>query len=213
MSTGITKIYENSNLTVEARIDKREVASIEEITFKFLTDGEQFEEQTIPMSHAKTVGDHAIVRHVVKAPPVADGKGSYFLDYHYFYRVKNKDASTDVLQDFPASRIQVFPRFAQLKVTDKDGNAFPGFQFAVEQNGERGEVRKTFASNTRNAKGETIPAGSCEFNLGLFQGFRVIPMPPYDITEEVVSTGRKREIKGTVNFRAAFVAPGGRHST
>src|SRR5437762_2483320 len=59
MSTGITKIYENSNLTVEARIDKREVASIEEITFKFLTDGEQFEEQTILMSHAKTVGNHA----------------------------------------------------------------------------------------------------------------------------------------------------------
>ena len=48
MSTGITKIYENSNLTVEARIDKREVASIEEITFKFLTDGEQFEEQDDP---------------------------------------------------------------------------------------------------------------------------------------------------------------------
>src|SRR5438552_18976680 len=95
------------------------------------------------MSHAKTVGDHAIVRHVVKAPPVADGKGSYFLDYHYFYRVKNKDASTDVLQDFPASRIQVFPRFAQLKVTDKDGNAFPGFRSEERRVGKECRFMRT----------------------------------------------------------------------
>ena len=208
MPTVLTKIYENSNLTVKARIDKSKVASIEEVTFRFQKDGEQFEEKTIPMRQGRQEGDHAVVSHVVKAPPVDDDKSSYFLDYHYFYKVKNLDASTEVLQNFPASRIQVFPRTGQLKVTDKEDKAFPRYEFMVEQGGERSEVWKTVAGDTPNAKGETIPAGSCEFNLGLFPTFRIVPSPPYQIAEEVVGAGRKREIKGSVGFRALFVMPG-----
>jgi hypothetical protein len=205
-STAVTKIYENTNLTVKARIDKRDLDSIEEVTFKFLKDGEQFEEQTIPMSRGKRSGDDMIVSHTVQAPAVPEDKDRYFLDYHYFYKVKSA-ASTESLQNFPSSRIQVFPRVAQLKVTDENSKAFSGFQFTVEQNGERSEVRKTFASATTNAKGESIPAGSAEFNLGLFPGFRIVPQAPYEIVEEVVGSGRKREIKGGVSFRAVFVAP------
>src|SRR3984885_13558763 len=204
--TAVTKIYEKTNLTVKARIDKRDIAAIENFTFKFLRDGEQFGEKTIPISESRDSGDQKTVSHAVQAPDVPDDKDRYFLDYHYFYKVKNA-ANTESLQNFPSSRIQVFPRVAQLKVTDKDGKPFHGFQFRVEQNGELSEVRKTFANDTVNAKGETVPAGSCEFNLGLFNGFRIVPSAPYEITEEVVTTGRKREIKGDVSFRAAFVAP------
>src|ERR1700733_9089138 len=42
VSTETTKIYENMNLTVKARIEARNVESIQEVTFKFLKDGEQF---------------------------------------------------------------------------------------------------------------------------------------------------------------------------
>lgn len=209
VNTAITKIYENQSLTVTARIEKSDAGTIEEVTFKFLKDGEQFEEKTVAMSTGKDEGGYTIVSHAVKAPAVADDKSCYFLDYHYFYKVKNPDASTDTLQNFPANRIQVFPRAAQLKVTDKDGKAFPAFEFRVEQDGKLSDVRKTFASDTPNAKGETVSAGSCEFNLDLFAGFRIVPAPPYQIIEEVTGTGRKREIKGSIGFRARFVAPGG----
>lgn len=209
VNTAITKIYENQSLTVTARIEKSDAGTIEEVTFKFLKDGEQFEEKTVAMSTGKDEGGYTIVSHAVKAPAVADDKSCYFLDYHYFYKVKNPDASTETLQNFPANRIQVFPRAAQLKVTDKDGKAFPAFEFRVEQDGKLSDVRKTFASDTPNAKGETVSAGSCEFNLDLFAGFRIVPAPPYQIIEEVTGTGRKREIKGSIGFRARFVAPGG----
>lgn len=207
VTSALTKIYENQDLTVTARIDRSDVESIEEVTFKFLKDGEQFEEKTVPIAEGEQSAGQTTVSHAVKAPAVADDKSCYFLDYHYFYKIKNADGSTESLQNFPASRIQVFPRVAQLKVTDKDGKAFPNFEFMVEQNGVCGEVRKTVASDTPNAKGETIAAGSCEFNLGLFAGFRIVPSPPYQIIEEVVGTGRKREVKGAIGFRAVFVAP------
>jgi hypothetical protein len=202
----VTKIYENTNLTVKAKIDGKDLASIEEVTFKFLKDGEQFEEKTIPVSEGKKHGDDTIVSHTVLTPAVADDKDRYFLDYHYFYKVKTA-ASTDTLQNFPSSRIQVFPKLARLKVTDKDGKAFPNFEFMVEQDGQRSPVYKTVTSDTPNAKGETIPAGSSEFNLGLFPNFRIVPSPPFELLEEVKGTGRQREIKGTVGFRAAFMAP------
>lgn len=272
VNTSVTRIYENQSLTVTARIDKSDVESIEEVTFKFLKDGKQFEEKTVPIkpaspseaksssgggdkgggaadeekssdSEAKSEGsgegagsggdesggeeskeaesgsddsdgdtveetaEHAVVSHTVKAPEVDDDKSFYFLDYHYFYKVKSADGKSETLQNFPANRIQVFPRFAQLKVTDKDGKAFKDFRFYIEQDGKRGEVNKTFAGDTVNAKGKTVPAGSSEFNLGLFPGFRVVPCPPFRVTEEVVSVGRKREVKGMVGFRAKFVAP------
>ena len=267
VNTSVTRIYENQSLTVTARIDKSDVESIEEVTFKFLKDGTQFEEKAIPIKSASTsatesasggddkggaastaegssdaveksddsgdsksgdtasstseqsggdesktdsveeTAEHAVVSHTVKAPAVDDDKGFYFLDYHYFYKVKSTDGKSETLQNFPASRIQVFPRFAQLKVNDKDGKAFKDFRFYIEQDGKRGEVNKTFAGDTVNAKGKTIPAGSSEFNLGLFPGFRVVPCPPFRVTEEVVTTGRKREVKGMVGFRAKFVAP------
>jgi len=207
VGTAVTKIYENTNLTVKARIDTGDVGSIEEVTFKFLKDGKQFEEKTVPVADGESSGGQTVVSHVVKAPAVPDDKDSYFLDYHYFYKIKNPDASSESLQNFPASRIQVFPRTAQLKVTDKDGKAFHGFEFRVEQDGVSSEVCKTVAADTPNAKGETIPAGSCEFNLGLSAGFRIVPSPPYQILEEVKGGGRKREIKGSVGFRAMFVAP------
>lgn len=207
VGTAEIRIYENTNVTVKARIDRNDVGSIEEVSFKFLKDGEQFEEKTIPTSQGETSEGQLVLSHAVKAPTVPDDKSSYFLDYYYFYKIKNPDASTETLQNFPANRIQVFPRVAQLKVTDKDGKAFHDFEFMVEQNGELSDVRKTVFGATPNAKGESIPAGSCEFNLGLFAGFRIVPSPPYRMLEEVVGTGRKREIKGAVGFRAAFVAP------
>ncbi|HEY2379969.1 MAG TPA: hypothetical protein VGK48_02190 [Terriglobia bacterium] len=203
----VTKIYENSNLTVKAKVERRDVAAIEDVTFKFLKDGEQFEEKTIPIGQGHPSGDQIIVSHVLQVPAVAEDKDSYFLEYHYFYKVKSKDSSTESLQNFPDTRIQVFPRLAQVKVTDKDGKAFRNFQFRVQQNGEFSESYKTVASDTPNAKGETIPAGSAEFNLGLFPNFRIVPLPPYEMTEQVVATGRKREVKGEVGFRAVFIAP------
>jgi hypothetical protein len=207
VSRPVTNIYENTNLTVNARIDKRDADAIREVTFKFLKDGEQFEEKTIPITAAATSGEQKIVSHVVTAPPVDIGKSSYFLDYYYFYTLRNSAGGAEALQNFPASKIQVFPRTAQLKVTDNDGNPFPGFPFMVEQNGEFSEVQKTFAANTVNAGGESIPAGSCEFNLGLFRDFRIAAVAPYQIIEEVAGSGRKREIKGAMGFRAVFLAP------
>lgn len=276
VNTSVTRIYENQSLTVTARIDKVDVGSVEEVTFKFLKDGEQFEEKTVPVRPASDAAeapassdagesgdsataeessdseetsadsgsetsadegssdgdsqggasdgeasgsdesktdtveetvDHALVSHTVKAPEVADDKNFYFLDYHYFYKVKSTDGTSETLQNFPANRIQVFPHHAQLKVTDKDDNPFKDFRFYIEQDGRRGEVNKTFAGDIVNARGETVPAGSGEFNLGLFPGFRVVPCPPFRITEEVVAVGRKREVKGMVGFRAKFVAP------
>lgn len=209
VGTAITRIYENQSLTVTARIEKNDAGTIEEVTFKFLNDGKQFEEKTVAMSAGKESDGFTVVSHAVKAPAVADDKSSYFLDYHYFYKVKNLDGTTETLQNFPANRIQVFPRAAQLKVTDKDGKAFHGFDFRVEQDGRLSETRKTFAASTPNAKGETVAAGSCEFNLELFAGFRIVPSPPYQILEEVTGTGRKRVIKGGLGFRARFVAPSG----
>jgi hypothetical protein len=203
----VTKIYENTNLTVKARIDKGDVESIEEVTFKFLNDGKQFEEKAVAVSSGEDSGGQTVVSHVVKAPPVPDDRYFYYLDYHYFYKVKNADGSSESLQSFPASRIMVFARTAQLKVVDKDGKAFHGFEFRVEQDGRLGEPCKTLAGDTPNAKGESIPAGSCEFNLGLAVGFRVVPCPPYQILEDVKADGRKRELKGAVGFRARFVAP------
>jgi len=205
-STAVTRIYENTNVTVKAKIDKRDVDSIQEVAFKFLKDGEQFLEKTIPISEGKRSGDDVIVSHLVQAPAVPEDKDRYFLDYYYFYKVKSA-TSTESLQNFPSSRIQVFPRFAQLKVTDKDGKAFPNFEFMVEQDGQPSPVRKTLVGDTPNAKGETIPAGSCEFELKPSPNFRIVPAPPFEIVEEVVGTGRKREVKGTIGFRAMFVAP------
>jgi len=140
-STAVTRIYENTNVTVKAKIDKRDVDSIQEVTFKFLKDGEQFLEKTIPISEGKRSGDDVIVSHVVQAPAVPEDKDRYFLDYYYFYKVKSA-TSTESLQNFPSSRIQVFPRLAQLKVTDKDGKAFPNFEFMVEQDGQPSPVRQ-----------------------------------------------------------------------
>lgn len=242
VSTSLTRIYENQSLTVTARIDKSDIESIEEVTFKFLKDGKQFEEKTIRIGAAAKEGgakpsgdtattaedkkeegdsaesdseegrveetaDHAVVSHTVKAPQVDDDKNFYFLDYHYFYKVRSETGTSDTLQSFPASRIQVFSRFARLKVSDKDGKAFPDFKFVVEQDGRNSEVQKTFAGDVPNAKGETIPAGSCEFGLELSPSFRILACPPYRIVEEVVGAGRKREIKGELGFRAIVVAP------
>src|SRR5579862_3069409 len=83
-SNAVTKIYENTQLTVKAKIDKKDTKSIEEVTFKFLKDGEQFEEKTIPISEGTENGEYTIVSHAVQAPAVPDVKDRYFLDYHYF---------------------------------------------------------------------------------------------------------------------------------
>ena len=90
----VTKIYENQDLTVTARIERSDVESIEEVTFKFLKDGEQFEEKTVPMAEGEHSAGQTTVSHAVKAPAVADDKSCYFLDYHYFYKIKNADGST-----------------------------------------------------------------------------------------------------------------------
>lgn len=206
-TTAITSIYENTVLAVKAHIESGDAGSVEEVTFKFLNDGEDLDEKTISMTEGDDSSGATLLTHRVKAPAVPAGKDRCFLDYYYSYKIKSATGGGETLQKSASNRIQVLPRTAQLKVTDKDGKAFHGFQFIVEQNGERSEVQKTFANDTANAKGETVPAGSCEFNLGLFHGFRILPSPPYEIVEETVASGRKREIKGALGFRAVFVAP------
>ena len=150
VTSAVTKIYENQDLTVTARIARSDVEAIEEVTFKFLKDGEQFEEKTVAIAEGEHSAGETTVSHAVKAPAVADDKSCYFLDYHYFYKIKNPDGTTESLEKFPASRIQVFPRVAQLKVTDKDGKPFLDFAFMVEQIGRFSVCHKTFVIVTVN---------------------------------------------------------------
>ncbi len=45
---GPIRIYEGASLTAEAPIPSEDVDLVEDVTFKFFQDGEQFEEKTIP---------------------------------------------------------------------------------------------------------------------------------------------------------------------
>jgi hypothetical protein len=203
----ITKIYENTSLTVKARVEAVYKNAIEDITFKFVKNGEILEEGSVPISEGKSEGGEVVVSYSLKAPAVADDEDCYYLDYHYFYSFKNADETSEAMQSFPSSRVQVFPRLAQLKAVDKEGNAFSNFCFTIVQGGEFSEVFKTVSADTANAAGETIPAGSCEFNLGLFPDFKIAAAPPYEVLEETVAEGRSREIKGDMGFRAVFLGP------
>ena len=73
-SNEVTKIYENTQRTVKARIDKRDVDSIEEVTFKFLKDGEQFEEKTIPISEGNRYPERLVLGRMRATRPAHRGK-------------------------------------------------------------------------------------------------------------------------------------------
>ena len=185
---GPVRIYEGASLTAKAPIPSEDVELVEDVTFKFFQDGEQFEEKTIPSSEG-TPGDNSdadsgnapvVVKHVLKLPEVPEDQESYTLDYHVFYTIKHPDGTTETLQNLAVSKFQVLPRTARLKVVwEKDDAAFPNFRFRVVQGGEQvGGIQSTFAADMQNAKGETVPAGTAEFNLGLHTGFRIVQESP-----------------------------------
>src|SRR5438132_9597618 len=167
-----TRIFEGTPLTVKANVSSGIPDSVEEVTFKFCKNGEEFETKTGPVSDV----------HKIVAPAVADDQESYRLEYHVFYKIKDKEDKHQILS---AKKIDVVPRTAQLKVTRaKDGKPFPDFQFKVFQAGKQvGGIHSTFAYDTKNAKDETIPAGSAEFNLAEERGFSIVPVAPFEITE------------------------------
>jgi hypothetical protein len=218
----VEKIYEETFLKAKALVPAASAEQVEDVTFKFFHDGEPFAEKTISLAEGEgdsggdgeepavqTEGDSVVVTHRVQAPALTEGKGGSLLEYHFFYTVKQPDGTTVKRQQLGARRLEVLPRTARLKVTRaKDDQAFPGFRFKVEQAGAQvGDVQCALAYDTQNAKDETIPAGSAEFNLALERGFRIVQVPPYEIVEEVVSSGTQRELKGALRFRAVFLAP------
>jgi len=206
-----TRIYEGSSITVKGEVIAKHAELVEEVTFKFFVDGEKSEEKTVAMTAGTKdpkTGD-VTVTHTFRAPVVADDKDSYVLDYHVFYKVKYKDGTSETQENLAVKKFEVLPRSGQLAVLSaKDGKPLPNFQFKVFQGGEQfGGIQSTFAKETENAKAEKVPAGTAEFNLGLVPGFRIVQASPYEITEETVTSGRKRKLKGEPKFRAVFVAP------
>ncbi len=204
-----TKVYENAVVTVAARIPEGDADHIEDVTFKFYQDGELFDEETATISEGGD--DSALASYDLRAPEVPEDQDSYRLDSRFFYKIKLKDGTTEARQDFSVRTFEVYPRTARLKVTRvKDGEPFTFFHFTVLQDGQQvGGVQSTVAKDTANATGETIPAGTAEFNLGLESGFRILALRPFEITEEVVGSGRQREIKGDLKPRVVFIAPEG----
>ncbi|HEY2380040.1 MAG TPA: hypothetical protein VGK48_02550 [Terriglobia bacterium] len=210
------KIYEGASLTVKGAVAADHASLVEEVTFKFFIDGKPNTDtdKTIAMSEGvKDASGAVTVTHTLTAPVVPDDKDSYVLDYHVFYKVKNKSGDTEPRESLAVKKFEVVPRTAQLKVTlDADGTALANFQFRVLQGGHQvGGIQSTFALDTANAKGDTVPAGSAEFNLDLKPGFTIVQASPCEITEQTVVTGRKREAKGNIKFRAVFITP--KHGT
>ncbi len=206
------RIYEGSSITVRGEVIAKHAELVEEVTFKFFVDGQKSEEKTVPMKDGtKDAKGNVAVTHSLRAAVVADDKEGYVLDYHVFYKVKHKDGVTETHENLAVRKFEVLPRTAQLAVTHhKDGKPIPNFQFKVFQAGQQvGGIQSTFAFETENAKGEKVPAGTAEFNLGLVPGFRIVQASPYEIVEETATTGRKRALKGDVKFRAVFVSPKG----
>lgn len=207
------KIYEGASLTVSGQVEAKYKDSVEEVTFKFFIDGKANTDtdKTIPISEGTKETSGAItVKHTLPAMPVADDKDSYILDYHVFYKVKNQAGDTTEEEIFGVKKFEVMPRTAQLKVLSvTDGTTVvPNFQFRVLQAGKQfGGVQSTFAEDTTNAKEETVPAGSAEFNLGMHPGFTIVQASPCEISEQTVVKGRKREVKGEIKFKACFIAP------
>jgi hypothetical protein len=211
-SDNLVRIYEGASLTVKGEVAANHADLVEDVTFKFFIDGKQSEEKTIPISEGKKdSSDAVVVTYALRAADVPADKDSYILDYHVFYKVKHKDKSgePEPRENLAIKKFEVVPRTAQLKVLSaKDGKPVPNFQFKVFQGGEQvGGFQSTFAQDTKNAKGETVPAGTAEFNLELKPGFSIVQASPCEITEQTVVTGRKRELKGELKFRAVFVTP------
>ncbi len=216
------RIYEDSSLVATAHIPAKGADRFQEVTFKFLRDGEPFEEKTVAVASADSgspagpasdeASDDAAAKTVqcdVNAPLVDDQRDSYLLEYHVFYKVQQPNGNARTQQKLANQKFEVLPRTARLDVTwDADDKPFSNFAFKVQQDGcDETQVRSTFAKEGKNAQGETIPAGTAEFNLELVPGFRIVPDGPYEITEHVQTTGRKRAIKGDVKARARFVSP------
>ncbi|HEY2382901.1 MAG TPA: hypothetical protein VGK48_17130 [Terriglobia bacterium] len=206
------RIYEGASLTVKGEVAANQADLVQDVTFKFYIDGKPNTDtdKTISMSEGTKGASGAVtVTHTLNAPVVPDDKDFYTLDYHVFYNVKNKAGDTEPRETFAVKKFEVLPRTAQLKVTAAaDGSALGNFQFKVLQGGKQfGGIQSTFVVDTTNAKGDTIPSGSAEFNLDLKPGFIIVQMNPCEITEQTVTTGRKREAKGEIKFKACFVMP------
>jgi len=269
MADTMTRIYEGSFLNASAVVPASDTEYVEEVTFRFCKDGEQFKEQVIPLSGGDDTAEDSAEEEsasedgttdaeggseasegsgstesdeqaesadsgtggssedggtsttatqpdgsiqascAVRAPEVPDEKDGYILDFHFFYKTTGADGSTETRQQLSVKMFEVLPRTGQLKVTRaSDGEPFPQFSFRVVQGRDAvGVVRQTFSHDTKNAKDETVPAGTAEFDLALAPGFRIVQEPPFEITEEVVTSGRKQEVKGKRTFKAAFIAP------
>lgn len=210
------KIYEGSAVAVKAAMPPEQAKQLKSLTFKFLADGEpaQADELSEGDAFEKTytaAGADGTLEHRVHAPKVPGDKDTYILTYHIFYEIEGTGGKTTKNQELSVKQFQVFPRTARLKAAwDKDGKPFPDFRFKVMQGGaQAGEVRHTLSNDTKNAKGETLPAGSAEFNLELIPGFAIVQESPWEIVSGAADAKDRRNyaLKGDLKFRAAFLNP------
>ncbi len=213
------KIYEGSTVLVKASMAPEQAKQLKSLTFKFLADGEpaKADDASKGSEFEKTyaaAGADGSIEHRVQAPKVPGEKDTYVLTYHIFYEVESSGGKTVKNQELSVKQFQVFPRTAKLKaVWDKGGNAgkaFPDFRFKLIQGGAQvGETRHTLANDTQNVNGETIPAGSAEFNLEMIPGYAIVQESPWEIVSGEADAKDKRSyaVKGNLAIRAAFLNP------
>lgn len=221
------KIYEGSSVVVKAVMSKEHAKKLKSLTFKFFQDGEpaqadamsegsEFEKQFTAADAGNGLPEDAVegsdvIVHRVNAPKVPGDKDTYVLNYHIFYEVEASDGKIVKNQDLSVKSFQVFPRTAVVKAAwDKDGKPFTDFKFKLMQGGVQvGDIRGTLPFETANAKGEKVPAGSTEVNLGLVPGFSIVQVSPWEIVSHVKDDKDRRNyaVKGDLKFRAAFLNP------
>lgn len=219
-------IYEGSVVAVKAAMPKEHAKKLKSLTFKFLQDGEapkgdahsegsEFEKEYKASDFGNGLPEDAVegaevIAHRIHAPGVPGDKDTYVLTYHILHEMEGSGGKTVKSQELSVKQFQVFPRVGSLKATGKDGKPFPDFHFKLIQNGAQvGEIRHTLSQDTKSVKGETIPAGSAEFNLEMHPGFTVVQVNPYEIAsqEKDAKDKRKVTVKGELKFKAAFFNP------
>lgn len=213
------KIYEGSTVLVKASMAPEQAKQLKSLTFKFLADGEpaKADDASKGSEFEKTynaVGADGSIEHRVQAPKVPGEKDTYVLTYHIFYEVEGAGGKLIKNQELSVKQFQVFPRTAKLKAVwdkgDNAGKAFPDFRFKLMQAGAQvGEAKHTLAHDTQNVNGETIPAGSAEFNLEMIPGYAIVQESPWEIVSGAADAKDKRSyaVKGDLKFRAAFLNP------
>ena len=214
------KIYEGSSVVVKAAMSPEHAKKLKSLTFQFMQDGSAPKKDDLCQESefekkygASDMGADGTLEHRVNAPKVPGDKDTYLLVYHIFYEVEGADGKLVKNQELSVKQFEVYPRTAKLKATwDKDGKPFPDFRFKVLQNGSQvGEIKHTFVNDTKNVKGETIPAGSAEFNLDMLPGFTIVQASPWEIVSHEKDDKDKRNyaVKGDLKFRAEFRNPAG----